>query len=62
MAKGLKAPSKVQIAKDDRRWRAECMVKDAMQATPQFKQAVRAAEREIAKSEIAVKKAIQKGK
>lgn len=55
-------PSKAQMAKDDRHYRAESMVRDAMQNTAQFKQAVRQAERELAKADTAIKGALKKGK
>lgn len=55
-------PSKATMAREDRRWRAEGMVKDAMCQTPQFKTAVKAAEKQLAKVETVVKSAVKKGK
>lgn len=44
---------------DERHWRAESMVRDAVSQTPAFKRAVKAAERETAKTETAVKRIVQ---
>lgn len=60
MAKGssLKVPSKTQIAKENRHYRAQDLVRDAMCDTPQYKTAVRVAERQLAKVEGAVRSAV----
>lgn len=53
-----KMPSKAEMAKSDRHYRAESMAKDAMCNTPQYKSAVRVAERQLAKVEATVKSAV----
>lgn len=45
------------MAKEDRHYRAEGMARDAMCNTPQYKTAVRTAERGLAKVDVAVKAA-----
>ena len=54
----VKMPSKAQMARDEIRWRAERLVRDAMESSPSFKQAVRKAESELAKAEKKVKKVL----
>lgn len=53
-----KMSSKAQIAKQDRHYEAESMAKNAMCQTPQYKTAVRVAERQLAKVEATVKSAV----
>jgi hypothetical protein len=62
MAKGAKpqALSKAQMAREERRYRAESMVKDAMTNTPEFRSAVRQAERQLAKAESSVRSSLLK--
>lgn len=46
------------MAKDDRHYQAEGMAKDAMCQTPQYKGAVRVAERQLAKVQASVNSAV----
>ena len=54
--------TKAQQDKQERKWRAESLVRSAMEATPSWKLAVQKAEKELALAEAKVRKTVQRGK
>lgn len=52
-------PSKAQMAKDERHWRAESMVKDAFMNTPAAKQQVKQAVKTLSQAEKAIQSSIK---
>ena len=56
-----KEHSPAEMAREERQWQAERMVREAMCNTPEYNKAVKLAERELARADRAVKGAV-KGK